>query len=149
MMVRKANTVGEETSWAIWLYHWRTLSMHMTGGVTVTLLSAILQHQTSTTMDCVCQITLNQTLSWNWKSGVYFQVKFKQNQTKINCIKRDLPVHCISLLEWEQLILELKSYQSWNVLWKSWMTSLKGKVHQSLQYQNHCIAVKVPILNQW
>ena len=27
------------------------------------------------------------------------------------------------------------------------MTALKGKVYQHLQYQNHCIAVIMPILN--
>ena len=84
----------------------------MTNNVTVTSLSASLQHKTYAARDRLCQIALNRKLLRNIfaksrktanyreisKSGVNFQVALKQNHAKINGVKRDLPVFGAFLL---------------------------------------------------
>jgi hypothetical protein len=80
--------------------------------MTVTSLSASLQNQTYAASDRLCQIAVNRKLlriifaksrktanyRENSKSGVNFQVALKQNRTKRNSIKRDLPVFGAFLL---------------------------------------------------
>ena len=58
MLVRKANAVEEETTYAAWLYHQRNQSTHMTDGMTVTSLSASLLQKISAAMDCLYQIVI-------------------------------------------------------------------------------------------
>jgi len=60
--------------------HQHTQFIYMTDRVTVTSLSASLLQQINVATDCVCNIML------------------KQNCTKRNCVKWDLPVHAYTLL---------------------------------------------------
>ena len=90
------------------------INPYMTDGMAVTSLSTSLQHKTRVTMDCVCQImlnwkvityqlwqiVLNQKLSFNLKCCINFWVALKQNHTKRNCRKQDLPVLCNNSLLW-------------------------------------------------
>jgi len=57
ILVRNVNT-----AWAMWLYHQCNETIHMTDGVTMMSLFAILQHKTSAARDHACQIALNQKL---------------------------------------------------------------------------------------
>jgi len=57
ILVRKANTAS-----AMWLYHQCNETIHMTDGMTMMSLFAILQHKTSAARDHLCQIALNQKL---------------------------------------------------------------------------------------
>jgi hypothetical protein len=63
ILVMKANAVEGGTTSAMWLYHQRNQTIHVTDGVTVTSLSASLQHKTQAAMDHICQIILNKKLS--------------------------------------------------------------------------------------
>jgi hypothetical protein len=101
-LVSKAYVIEEETRRAMWLYPKRNQSICVTDGVTVTSLSASLQHTT----ERVCHIVLNRKLSQtvyaklyqhehyckNSKSGINFQVVLKWNHAKTNCVKIDLSV---------------------------------------------------------
>ena len=57
ILVTKANTAS-----AMQLYHRCNQSIHITDGMTMMSLSAILQHKTDAAKDCLCQIALNQKL---------------------------------------------------------------------------------------
>jgi len=59
MLSRKANDLEEETTWAVWLYHQRNKSIHVTDGVTVMSLSASLVQKIRAAADRLCQIVLN------------------------------------------------------------------------------------------
>jgi hypothetical protein len=104
ILVTKANAVEGETTSSVWLYHQH--NPNVTDGMTVTSLSANLQHKTGVARDLLCQITLNQKI-WliiyakshytenyyiNSKCGVNFQVVLEQNRAEKNHIKRDQPV---------------------------------------------------------
>jgi len=60
ILITKANAVESGTHSAAWLYHKCNQSTYVTDGVTVMLLSASLQHKTSSDMDCLDQIALNR-----------------------------------------------------------------------------------------
>jgi hypothetical protein len=59
-LVTQANGVEWGTTSATWLYHQCNERIRMNDGVTVTPLSASLQHKKSAARDCLCQIM------WNW-----------------------------------------------------------------------------------
>jgi hypothetical protein len=65
----------------------------VTDDVTVMSLPASLLQKVRVTTDRLCQIALNRKLSCQFKSGVNFQITLKQNRTKQNRVKRELPVH--------------------------------------------------------
>jgi hypothetical protein len=60
--------------------------MHMTDGVTVSSLSASLQHKTSTAIDRACQIMFNRTLSRKFKKWCKFlsPIKAKLGKKKLH-----------------------------------------------------------------
>jgi hypothetical protein len=58
-LVTKVNAVEGGTTSDTWLYHQSKHSTHVTNGMTVTSLSVSLQHKTSATRPCLCQIVLN------------------------------------------------------------------------------------------
>jgi len=66
MLVTKANVVQKENKRAVRLYQ-HNPSIHVTGGMTVTSLSASLQQRISVTMDCLRQMVLNWKLSQKFK----------------------------------------------------------------------------------
>ena len=65
ILVTKVNVVERVTTSALWLYHQHNQSTHLTVGMTLTSLSASLQHETSVARDWLCQITIN------WKNILY------------------------------------------------------------------------------
>jgi hypothetical protein len=62
ILVTKVNAVGEEIISAVWLHHQHNQAIHMTDGLTVTSLSASLQHKTRATKNHVGEIASNQIL---------------------------------------------------------------------------------------
>jgi len=51
ILIKKANVVEGRTTSPTWLYNQRNQPTHVTGGVTVTSLSTVLQHKTSAAGD--------------------------------------------------------------------------------------------------
>jgi hypothetical protein len=86
-LLRKANAVEEETKWSGWLYHQRNQSIHVTDGVTVTLLPASLLQKISVTMDCPWQITWNWKLSRKFKKLCKFSSRIKAKSCKMKSRK--------------------------------------------------------------
>jgi hypothetical protein len=101
MLVRDANAVEEGTMWATWLYHHHHQSTNVADGVTVMSLSASIRQKLSAATDRLCQIVLNQKLLRKFKSGINFQVMLKQNCTKRNGLKQDLPVFWSDTKDWK------------------------------------------------
>jgi hypothetical protein len=89
-LVTKANAVEEETRWAALLRYQRKQSIHVTDGITVTLLSASLLHKISAATDRQRQIALNRKLLCEFdecrKVSSLVEAKSKKS------VKRDLPI---------------------------------------------------------
>ena len=90
-LVRKANTVGKETRWAAWLYHYRNRNTHVTDGGAVTSLLA--SNTKRAIRDRVCHIALNRTLSRIFDTCCKFssRVKAKSHKKRLACISK----HCV------------------------------------------------------
>ena len=84
MLVRKADTVEEETKWAEWITS--TINPHMWQLTGMSLYASLLQEISAAT-DHLCQIVLNQKFSGAFGSGLNFEVTLKWNHVKIICIK--------------------------------------------------------------
>ena len=91
MLSRKVNDLKEETTWAMWLYHQRNKSIHVTDGVTVMSLSASLVQKIRAPMDRLCQIALNWKLTHEFKKQFKFSSCMTPKSWKKNPMKWDLP----------------------------------------------------------
>ena len=87
MLVRKANTVKEETQWAVWLYHQHNQSIQTTNGMAVMSLSASFLQKISAATDHLCQIMLNLKLLHNSEKRCKFSShnKKKLRKSRNNC----------------------------------------------------------------
>jgi len=107
----KANVDEAGTTLAACLCHQCNQSIHVTDGMTVTTLSASLQHRTSVVAFCLCQITLkpniimclcqialNQTVSRKFKKLCKMFSRIKAKLCKWRSHKRDLPVFTIVIV---------------------------------------------------
>jgi hypothetical protein len=92
MFVTKVIVAEEETQRATWLCHQLNQPIHMTDDVTVISLSASLLQKINAAIDRIQHSTLNWKLSHKFLSVVNFEVTLKQNHTKRNLVKQDLPV---------------------------------------------------------
>ena len=90
VLIPKANAVEEETTWASCLYHQRNQLLHVADGVTMTSLSANLQHKTKATTDRVCQIALNRKLGRKFEKCFKFSSSVKAISHKKKSRKRRL-----------------------------------------------------------
>jgi len=81
MLVTKVNVVEKENKRAARLYHQHSPSIHVTGGTTVTSLSASLQQRISVAMDCLCKIVVNWKLLQKFEKWCKFSIVLKRNCT--------------------------------------------------------------------
>ena len=86
--LRKAKAVDEEITQAATLYHERNQSIHMTDGVTVMSLSAILLQRISAAMNHLCQFAVNQELSCIFEKWCIFSSHIKEKSHKKETAKK-------------------------------------------------------------
>jgi hypothetical protein len=83
MLARK----GKDTKSAMWSYHQRNQSMHVTDGMTVMSLSVGLLQKISADTDCLCRIALNQNLSRKFEKWCKFSKCIKSKSHKMKSHK--------------------------------------------------------------
>jgi len=74
ILITKSNVVEGGTTSATWLYNQCNQSTHVTGSVTVTSLSAVLQHKTSAARDHYVKLRETKNYRMNTKHGANVQV---------------------------------------------------------------------------
>ena len=99
ILVTKVSAVEGGITFATWLYHQCNQSTHLTDGMTVTSLSASLQHKKSAARDHVFHITLNQKLLHKFKKWCKFSshiwvklYKTKLCKTRPACTHKNIPI---------------------------------------------------------